>query len=318
MFELADYRNIIDQKLASCLGRSTPNHTVREIYNYSVLPSGKLFRPLLVGAIHHDLAANLGQESKLDSFVEGPVNLAVALELHHAYTLVHDDLPCMDDDDMRRGRPSTHKAFGQWQAVLVGDGLLNLSYQMLGQSESPHLKELLKLFAYATGPKGLIQGQVLDLSGEMSENWQNLIQTHQFKTARLIQLALVGGALCIDRDQIPNQLRVLKKLARLGSSLGVVFQLLDDLTEFCEEEVSQHEWQVNPWPRWPEKILPCLESELKKIQNVIAELELLSVKKVIDSYFLKTRESVSVGMPNIKKHLNGIGDLGPAMDLLQF
>jgi geranylgeranyl pyrophosphate synthase len=95
------------------------NHSLKEAYQYVLFPPGKLFRPLLF--------LNLLEDNGLNP--QDYYETAVGLELHHSYTLVHDDLPCMDDDDMRRGRPSAHKKFNEWKAILIGDGLLNLSYQ---------------------------------------------------------------------------------------------------------------------------------------------------------------------------------------------
>ena len=159
----------ISRQLTLHLNAQIPRGEFGEIYRYSVLPAGKLFRPSLVWALALDLEENIRQDKGSNH-----AYLASAVEIHHAYTLVHDDLPCMDDDDMRRGKPSVHKAFGQWGALLAGDGLLNVSYGLLSNITSPNLGKVLKIFAKFLGPQGLIQGQANDLSGEISKSFENL------------------------------------------------------------------------------------------------------------------------------------------------
>jgi geranylgeranyl pyrophosphate synthase len=111
---------------------------VLESLLWATLPAGKLFRPKIFYAILHDLKSI---DTK-DAFYIG-----AALEIHHAYTLVHDDLPCMDNDQFRRGKLSTHAKFGEWKAVLAGDALLNLSYYALTQLQSPHALKIISLFS---------------------------------------------------------------------------------------------------------------------------------------------------------------------------
>ena len=168
-----------------------PNHSFKEVYEWSLYPPGKLFRPLLALASHLDSCSELSLESLTHS--DNIAYFCSAVEIHHTYTLIHDDLPAMDDDCERRGRPSSHIKFNEWKAILAGDGLLNASYQLLSKISHQELRNLLKVFSWALGPKGLIQGQVLDLSGEMKNSFQNIVHTHKLKTSRLIQVSLLGG-----------------------------------------------------------------------------------------------------------------------------
>src|SRR5690606_35073769 len=115
-----------------------------KILDYAVLPAGKLFRPKLVEAIALDLGPQITQDH---------LHLATAVEIHHAYTLVHDDLPAMDDDQYRRGKLSTHAAFNEWKAILAGDALLIHSFNELNKIKNENHRFLLRFFSWATGAK---------------------------------------------------------------------------------------------------------------------------------------------------------------------
>ena len=143
----------IEEKLLSIFKDATVNDELSSILEYIMFPAGKLFRPKLALAMAQDLG-----ELNEDHYL-----LSCAIEAHHAYSLVHDDLPCMDDDDERRGRPAAHIKFGEWKALLAGDSLINLSYQFLAQMSSDKGKELILDFSKMMGAQGLILGQFLDL-----------------------------------------------------------------------------------------------------------------------------------------------------------
>ncbi len=216
-----------------------PNQ-LNELLSYACFPAGKKFRANLLLHLCSDL------QKELQDFYP----LALSLEMHHLYTLIHDDLPSMDDDDYRRGRPSLHKKFDEASAILAGDGLLNYSYQLL--AEMPHAGQLLKLYSRLLGLNGLIAGQFYDLK-PAGQREISLQQIHDLKTARLIQVACLAAI-------YPNlSLSHFKDLYSLGLSLGRCFQLNDDwqdrqqvteglnmIREFSEEQVQanyQHERQ---------------------------------------------------------------------------
>jgi len=256
----------------------TPNHNFSKIYKYALLPHGKLFRPLMSFSVYKDFSDE--QKIPNDLYL-----LATALEIHHTYTLLHDDLPCMDNDDTRRGKLSTHKEFGEWQALLAADGLINLSYQALSEIKSNNLILILKLFSRQLGPKGLIQGQVLDLSKEMTNDIPTLIETHKLKTARLIQTALVSGLILSSNSKL--DLNLIKSIYRLGESIGVFFQLLDDLTELVENNLKEHETSVNPWPRWPVEMSRELICHGEIILEKIDTFQLNNTRDVFLNYSKK-------------------------------
>ena len=144
---------------------------------YALENPGKLIRPLIMAAMYWEL-------TKRDPLREIP-NLMWAVELHHTYSLIHDDLPCMDNDDIRRGRPTLHKKFSESTAVLTGDSLLNRSYALLSQSPTPHLAKLCQFFHFCTGEKGLIAGQLMDLEMSKSATLKEILRIHELKTGRV-------------------------------------------------------------------------------------------------------------------------------------
>ncbi len=289
-----------------------PNHTFKEVYNYSLFPAGKLFRPslcLAVGMDRSNVGLNeIGPNTSLAS-------ASAALEVHHTYTLMHDDLPAMDNDDERRGRPSSHIKFNEWKALLGGDGLLNASYRLISQGEHPNTAIAVKLFAWGTGPKGLIQGQVLDLSEEMNESFENLLKTHELKTARLIQLSLLMGHLYSSNADW----KTAKSLWRLGYAAGISFQLIDDLSELSQADPGEHELAINPWLSMPDKCQETLVAQIEIINKTLEMENLTNTKVVLDAYFDKMKGVILNNSEMILKHINEKKDpcdLSPLMAVL--
>lgn len=279
---------------------SLPKHKISGVYHYAVFPPGKLFRPKLVHAVALDLT---------NSFSKNHRYLASSIETHHAYTLVHDDLPCMDNDLMRRGRPTVHAQFGEWQAVLTGDALMSSSYALLSKIHHERLRELLSLFSWATGAKGLIHGQVMDLSLEMNSSTKNLIETHNLKTARLIQTALVGSSVLSNAP-----LKVSYDFFRFGRALGISFQLIDDLCELGEENLTDHEIAINPWIKDGESIQKMSLNYLAKIEKFFKTNNYANLKIVTNSYLTKMSELISTKSETISKQTKT--DLNPLVSAL--
>jgi len=289
-----------------------PNHDFKNVYTYSLFPAGKLFRPSLCLSVGMDMDGIGLNDIELKSSL---ASASAALEVHHTYTLMHDDLPCMDNDDERRGRPSSHIKFNEWKALLGGDGLLNASYRLVSLGSHANTSTAVKLFAWATGPKGLIQGQVLDLSEEMNLSFENLLKTHELKTARLIQLSMLLGMLYSKK----SDWKAAKFLWRLGYAVGISFQLIDDLTELTEENPGEHELAVNPWLTSPEKCQDTLVNQLKIINEILEVQELTLTKTVLDAYFEKMKGIISNNAEMILNHVNKSGinsDLSPLMAVL--
>jgi farnesyl diphosphate synthase len=191
---------------------------------YAVLGGGKRLRPLLVlaacEAVHGDEAA--------------AERAAVAVELIHAYSLVHDDMPCMDNDVLRRGKPTVHVAFGEAQAMLAGDAMQALAFDVLTPDDgvAPALQaRLCRLLARASGHAGMAGGQAIDLAAigkPLSE--QQLRDMHQRKTGLLLQASVMMGATCGPLDAFTEQ-----KLATYGMDIGLAFQVVDDILDCTQD-----------------------------------------------------------------------------------
>lgn len=185
---------------------------------YSLSAGGKRIRPLLL------LASAYLEEPDISPFIPS----ACALEYIHTYSLIHDDLPAMDNDSLRRGKPTAHRVFGEGLAILAGDTLLTEAFRLLSQEPSglPAEKRLhaLTLVAQAAGAKGMAGGQVLDLLYQgKNGDAQILKKIHTMKTGALIQVALVLGGVYTQADS-----SLLEKRHRLGEALGLLFQITDD------------------------------------------------------------------------------------------
>jgi farnesyl diphosphate synthase len=190
---------------------------------YSVLAPGKRIRPALVYATAETLGVPL---SNVDA-------AACAVELIHAYSLVHDDLPAMDDDDLRRGRPTCHRAFDEATAILAGDSLQVLAFRILashpGAPADPSVRvRLIETLAVASGTAGMAGGQALDLAAEgRSLTLEEVERIHALKTGALIQACVVMAALC-DASLTASRR---ESLAQFGASVGLAFQVQDDLLD---------------------------------------------------------------------------------------
>jgi geranylgeranyl diphosphate synthase type II len=182
---------------------------------YAVLGGGKRLRPQLV----------LISAKLLGASEEAAIDPACALEMVHAYSLIHDDLPCMDDDDLRHGKPSLHKAFSENIALLTGDFLLTYAFEVL--AKAPHLTDsqrvdLIRILSERSGKEGMIGGQLLDMesTGKKIE-LDTLYAMHRGKTAALLTACLEFGACIAKVDPSPFQ--------TIGENLGLAYQILDDL-----------------------------------------------------------------------------------------
>lgn len=224
---LARCRARVNDKLAAVLrgNRDTPEK-LRSAMEYSVLGAGKRIRPLLVYAS--------GELFDLD--VASLDCIAASIELVHAYSLIHDDLPSMDDDDLRRGRPTTHRAFGEATAILAGDALQALAFEVLCTapplSETPRAQaQIIRWLAVAIGPAGMVGGQALDLDAEGKRLTEaELEDIHRRKTGQLIRASIMMPS---ELRELPDDDRA--NLDKFASDIGLVFQIRDDLLELEQD-----------------------------------------------------------------------------------
>ena len=192
-------------------------YVLHEAMRYSVLGSGKRFRALMV-----IMCSGFGESD------ESLMPAAVALELIHAYSLVHDDLPAMDDDELRRGKLTTHKAYDEATAILVGDALLTLSFEVISTAYRPQkVLKCTKTLARAAGHIGMIGGQILDLEAENKNiTPEELEDIHRRKTGAIISASCQIGAIVAGAEN-----DVVEKLAEYGRYLGLAFQITDDILD---------------------------------------------------------------------------------------
>jgi geranylgeranyl pyrophosphate synthase len=217
------YQQRIEDVLAHALeigGAATPR--LLEAMRYSTLAGGKRVRPILVYATGEALGASL---EVLDA-------AAAAVELIHVYSLVHDDLPAMDNDDLRRGRPTCHRAFDEATAILVGDALQARAFEVLanGPASIPASAriEMLRVLADAIGTRGMAGGQAIDLEAvKQLLGKPELERMHRQKTGALIQASVLLGAISAGSQDIPER----AALAEFGAEIGLAFQIQDDILD---------------------------------------------------------------------------------------
>lgn len=212
---------------------SNIDETIREFYSekemiphltdsilYSVNAGGKRIRPLFMLQTLRAFGIELTEEH---------YKVAASVELIHTSSLIHDDLPAMDNDDYRRGRLTNHKVYGDAQAILAGDALLLDPYNLLVSSELPAeiLVKLVRELSYASGSYGMVAGQVLDMDSEQKEiSLDELKQIHALKTGRMLTFPFVAAAIIAQADE-----KIVEKLRTLGEHIGLAFQIRDDIKD---------------------------------------------------------------------------------------
>jgi farnesyl diphosphate synthase len=199
-----------------------------EAMRYAVLDGGKRLRPLLVMAACEAVNGNAG----------AALRAACAVELIHAYSLVHDDMPCMDNDILRRGKPTVHVKFGEARALLAGDALQALAFELLtpeGDEVPPATQAILcRLLARAAGHEGMAGGQAIDLASVgLSLTEDQLRQMHRLKTGALLQGSVTMGAACGQADAA-----ALSALSSFGAALGLAFQVVDDILDVTADSAT--------------------------------------------------------------------------------
>ena len=218
------YQKSVETALDHWLPKTTIQpETLHEAMRYSVLSDGKRIRPVLVYATGEAFGVNLAE-------LDGP---ACAVEIIHAYSLIHDDLPSMDDDDLRRGRPTCHKKYDVATAILAGDALQALSFHILAQDEKIKVKNeqrlaMINSLAIASGSRGMAGGQAIDLASVgKSLNLAELENMHIHKTGALIRVSAELGALSVENVD-PD---LFSRISQYSKCIGLAFQIKDDILD---------------------------------------------------------------------------------------
>ncbi len=251
---LADWKEQIDAELKAILDKLDYSDGFKEILEYALFPGGKRLRPVLMLEWHSIFSAP-------DEYA---LRYACGIEILHSYSLIHDDMPCMDNDDIRRGKPSVHKKYGEGKALLAGDALLDLAYRLLSMPTPQGEASPFAMLSALCGDLGLIQGQYVDLYGEIN-TFDDLVKMYKLKTGALIRLACISGFMlgnnlnykicdklinslyaestATDVADIPqSDMRLIEYVmaSGFGDAFGCAFQLYDDITEYIDgEEVAE-------------------------------------------------------------------------------
>jgi geranylgeranyl diphosphate synthase type II len=215
---------IVDRALERHLpSESVKPYTIHKAMRYSIFAGGKRLRPVLT------LAAAEACGGKITDALPA----ACAVECIHTYSLIHDDLPCMDNDDLRRGRPTNHKVFGDGIAVLAGDALLTVAFEILAKAKPTRrypIAAQISDLAFAAGSRWLVGGQVADLEGEGRKlGGDDLKYIHRCKTAALLTASIRLGAMSANATPVQ-----LKALTTFGQSVGLAFQVIDDILDVTQ------------------------------------------------------------------------------------
>jgi geranylgeranyl diphosphate synthase type II len=221
---LANKKSLVDKMLDKLVppAKMFPA-SIHEAMRYSLFAGGKRVRPILAIAAAEALGAKTADLTPL----------AASLELIHTYSLIHDDLPAMDDDDFRRGRPTCHKVYGEAIAILAGDGLLNMAFEVLSDPRrtksvsANRLLSIIREIGAASGVHGMVGGQVVDMESEGRDiDLPTLEYIHMHKTGALIRASVRVGALYAKAGE-----KQLKSLTRYGEKIGLAFQITDDILD---------------------------------------------------------------------------------------
>src|SRR5690625_141349 len=222
---ISEKQTLIDNKIKDYFRNQDIPEQLKESMLYSLQAGGKRLRPVLLFASY--------QVFKED--INPVVSSAVALEMIHTYSLIHDDLPAMDDDTYRRGQLTNHKVFNEATAILAGDGLLTYSFEIITRDPLLTIEqkvEVVKLLAKASGPEGMVGGQILDLEAENhGVNLEGLERVHTLKTGELLKFAISIGAYLGGASETQ-----ISELERFSYYLGLIFQVQDDILDVTGDE----------------------------------------------------------------------------------
>lgn len=226
---LRQKRKIVDEALADMaeLNESVPS-ALKEAMHYSLFAGGKRLRPILT----------LTTAEALSAPAQTVIPAACAIEMIHTYSLIHDDLPAMDDDDTRRGRPTNHKVFGEAMAILAGDALLTKAFGLMtasvqsGQTSSNHIVQLIAETSLAAGAEGMVGGQAADLQAEKKTlTVDELMDVHRRKTGALLRLSVRAGAMLAGANN-----EQLQALTLYADNVGLAFQIRDDILDVVGDQ----------------------------------------------------------------------------------
>lgn len=221
---------LVEDRLSICFADLDVPAELLSSMNYSLLAGGKRIRPVLC----------LSWAKMLGVSTDKVLDFACAIELIHTYSLMHDDLPSMDNDDLRRGKPTNHKVYGEAMAILAGDGLLTHAFYLMSKTRllPEHVLTACREMAMAAGPAGMVGGQVVDImaTGTSKMDLAALQKMHAMKTGALIRSSCVSGALLAQSSSAGEN--DIANASEFGKSIGLAFQIVDDILDITGDEAS--------------------------------------------------------------------------------
>jgi geranylgeranyl diphosphate synthase, type II len=278
------YKALVEKRLREAVGLLETPENLAKAMLYSLEAGGKRIRPLLLFAVIDSLGKN--PKDGLDA--------AAAIEMVHTYSLIHDDLPSMDDDDLRRGKPTNHKVFGEATAILAGDALLTLSFNLLAElpeeSVPVNVKlSLIKGLSNASGATGMVGGQVADMEGEGRPlTLEQLEYIHINKTGKLLEYSIIAGAEIAGATEVQKNL-----LSKFAYHIGLAFQIRDDILDLegTEEMIgkpvgsdTENEKSTYPALLGIEAAKEALDHHLRSAKDALAstDLDVAILSQIVD------------------------------------
>jgi farnesyl diphosphate synthase len=270
-----DWATLVRHKIDDFLPADSRQSKIIEAMRYSALSEGKMLRPFLLKTC-----------AGIFNFpAEKCLNASIAIEFIHVYSLIHDDLPVMDDDDYRRGKLSNHKKFDEATAILAGDALQAIAYQILADESTDKDAqircELIKILAESSGYQGMVGGQAIDIANAQLKSpklsLEKILEIHNLKTAKLINAAATMGA-CLARASRAQS----EAIAKYSQNLGLAFQIKDDIDDY--EQLLKNK----------------KDTEINNIMNLIGKDEAL---KYLDKLAIEAKKSLAIfKSSNVKNH----------------
>lgn len=276
---MLEFEKYLNQKI----DKLKPSVT-RDAMRYSLMAGGKRLRPEMVFSV----LKGYGKDEHIG------YDYAAGLEMLHTYSLIHDDLPAMDNDDLRRGRPTCHKEFDEATAILAGDGLLTYAFEVLASSNVEHSDKAVKVLAKMAGPDGMVLGQTLDMHEDEQVDYSKLEDIYRYKTGCLFSAALMLGS--ISSGYYDDE--TLSKWETIGQKIGIAFQIQDDLLDvrMSSEELGKSNSDIRNnkvtavtllGENEAEKLMNSLYEECDKMTSSIDDFDNSILNSLLDG--VKTR-----------------------------
>lgn len=275
--------------LAGELADCSVNPNLAEIMRYAVTNGGKRLRPVFL----------LGVYELFDADYQKALPYAAALEMIHSYSLVHDDLPAMDNDDLRRGKPTCHKQFSEFGAILAGDALLNFSFEtMLKYADRFPLERSVRAISYianASGAKGMCGGQMSDMEQSVTD-FPSLCQMYRGKTGALLKAAVVSGGILGGAEE-----EVIHTLEHYADSIGLIFQIQDDVLDVISDEKTLGKPVFSDEKN--QKITFVSEYGIQKCKELMAEYEQSALSDLEDIEQMLKQPGVCCFLKQLTRYL---------------